>query len=92
MEKVHLMIRRVSKTIADLKTLRQDWKRFREVRHIRPGMVVTWGAAMNSARVIANNASGLVLDFEAGGRPDVFSKLPAGLRILPPDTPVGRIR
>lgn len=74
-----------------LKTLYQDWRRFREVRHIRPGMVVTWGASVIACRVVASNATGLVLEYP-NGRIDTFRQLPAGLQILPAGTPPGKLK
>lgn len=87
------MINRIQKIISDLKVLRQDWERFRSVRHLRPGMVITFGAGVRSCRVVANNASGLVLDYENGSPAEFWSKrLPPGIQILSPDTRVGLLK
>ncbi len=63
------------------------------LRTIRPGDVITWGSAVYSFRVVANNSSGLSMEDKNGLR-DYFGpgKCPIGLYILPPGSEPGRLQ
>ena len=72
-----------------------DYARWKILQHVKPGDIVTFGIGVRSCRVIANNETGLVLDYEfdSPSRIETWSngRVPPGIRILPADSQVGII-